>query len=107
VLIGGSGAVMYWEDSLLHAKCEEFVEAGRIVASIGLATIALTRSELMEGRKVAVYRDRGAVRIVTEDQAVYADAGLVEDGPFITAVGTEQADDFGRAIVAALDRRGR
>jgi protease I len=102
VLIGGSGAALYWRDSLLHAKCREFAESGRIVAAIGIAPITLARAGVLKGRKATVFRDRSAISALKEEGARFSFKGLVIDRNVITAASSEQARAFGRAVAAAV-----
>jgi protease I len=104
ILIGGSGASLYWDDSLLHAKCREFHRAGRIVAGIGIAPIAMARAGIMKNRRATVFRDRSAVGYMRDAGARVNLRGLVQDGNLLTAAGTEQAAELGRAVARALRR---
>lgn len=102
VLIGGSGAALYWRDSVLHARCREFAESGRVVAAIGIAPIALARAGVLRGRKATVFRDRSAINWLKEEGARFSFKEVVVDRNIVTAVSAEQAQAFGRAVAAAV-----
>jgi protease I len=102
VLVGGSGAALYWRDSVLNARCREFAESGRVVAAIGIAPIALARAGVLKGRKATVFRDRWAISWLKEEGARFSFKGVVVDRNIITAASSEQAQAFGRAVAAAV-----
>jgi protease I len=102
VLIGGSGAALYWDDSLLHVRCRDFVEAGKVVAAIGIAPIILARAGVLAGRKATVFRDRAAIGYIKEKGARYNFKPLVIDRNIITASDAEQGVDFSRAVARSV-----
>jgi len=102
VVIGGSGASLYWRDSLLLARCREFAESGRVVAAIGIAPIALARAGVLKGRKATVFRERTAIGWLKEEGAKFSFKGLVADRNVITAASSEQARAFGKAVARAV-----
>jgi protease I len=102
VLIGGSGAALYWDDSLLQAKCREFASSGKVVAAIGIAPITLARAGVLKGRTVTAFRDRTVVDWLREAGARYSFRGVVDDRNIITAASFEQSRAFGQAVAAAV-----
>jgi protease I len=102
VLIGGSGAALHWDDSLLQARCREFAESGRIVAAIGIAPITLARAGILKGRKATVFHERSAIGWLKESGAKFSFRELVTDRNIITAASDEQAHVFGKAVAAAV-----
>jgi protease I len=102
VLIGGSGAALYWDDSLLQARCREFAGSGRIVAAIGIAPITLARAGVLKGRKATVFPERSAIGWLKGNGAKFSFRKLVTDRNIITAAGAEQARAFGEAVAAAV-----
>ncbi len=102
VLIGGSGAALYWDDSLVQAKCREFANNGKVVAAIGIAPITLARAGVLKGRKATVFHDRDAVNWLRQAGAKFSFKELVADRNIITAATDDQARAFGRAVAAAV-----
>jgi len=102
VLIGGSGAALYWDDSLLQARCREFAGSGRVVAAIGIAPITLARAGVLKGRKATVFHERSAIGMLKESGAKFSFRELVTDRNVITAASDEQAHAFGDAVAAAV-----
>lgn len=104
VLIGGSGVVRHWADTILHSVCRRFVERGRPVAAIGLANICLARAGVLEGRAATVFPDRDAIAELDRAGAGYRPDRVVVDGPVITGLDAEAARPFSLALVERLDR---
>ena len=102
VLIGGSGMALFWDDSLLHQRCREFAAAGKVVAAIGIAPVALARAGVLKGRTATVFSDRAAVGFLQEHGAKYSFKPLVTDRKVITAASAEHARGLARALVRAL-----
>jgi len=102
VMIGGSGAAVYWDDSLLQTKCREFASGEKIVAAIGIAPVTLARAGLLKGRRATVFRDRTTVDWLRQAGAKYSFNGVVADRNIITAASSEEARAFGQAIASAV-----
>ena len=102
VLIGGSGAAIYWDDTLLQAKCREFAASGKIVAAIGIAPVTLARAGVLKDRKATAFRDRAAVDWLKQAGAQYSFKGVVVDRNIVTAQSSEQARAFGQAVADAV-----
>ncbi|MBM3321921.1 DJ-1/PfpI family protein [candidate division WOR-3 bacterium] len=102
VLIGGSGAALHWDDSLLHTRCRQFAESGKVVAAIGVAPIALAHAGVLRGRRATVFADRAAVGFLKQGGSRHSFRPLVVDRRVITAASAEHAAAFARAVVRAL-----
>ncbi|MBM3332367.1 DJ-1/PfpI family protein [candidate division WOR-3 bacterium] len=104
VLIGGSGAAVHWDDSLLQATCREFTNSGKVVAAIGIAPVTLARAGVLKGRRATAFRDRTTVDWLRQAGAKYSFKGVVADGNFITAASSGQAQAFGQAVADAVQK---
>ena len=102
ILIGGSGAAAYWDDSLLQAKCREFAGTGKVVAAIGIAPITLARAGVLKGRRATVFRDRTTVDWLRRAGATFSFKDVVVDRNIITAASSAQARAFGSAVASAV-----
>jgi protease I len=102
VLIGGSGAALHWDDSLLQSKCREFAAGGKVVAAIGIAPVTLARAGVLKGRRATAFCDRSIVDWLKQAGTKYGFRGLVADRNIITAQSSEQARAFGQAVAAAV-----
>ena len=102
VLIGGAGAALHWDDSLLQARCREFADNGKVVAAIGIAPVTLARAGVLKGRRATMHRDRAAINWLKQAGARFSFRGVVADRNLITAESAEQARDFGSAVARAV-----
>ncbi|UCG41876.1 MAG: DJ-1/PfpI family protein [candidate division WOR-3 bacterium] len=103
VLNGGSGAALYWDDTVVHAKVREFAQAGRPLAAIDIAPVILAKAGVLKDRRATVYPHRAAVTWLKENGALYSFNPVVTDDGIITASDTEQTKRF---VDAILDRLG-
>ena len=104
VLINGSGAVLCWDDSLLHERIRAFAAAGRLVAALGVTPVTLARTGLLKGRRATVFPHRAAVTDLVRAGARYVARPVVEDGNIMTASDSRYVNLFGRALIAWLRR---
>jgi protease I len=105
VLNGGSGAALYWDDTVVHAKVREFARAGKPLAAIETAPVILAKAGVLKGRRATVYPHRAAVTWLTENGARYSFNPVVTDDGIITASDTEQTKPFVDAILRRLGVR--
>ncbi|MEO0020162.1 MAG: DJ-1/PfpI family protein [candidate division WOR-3 bacterium] len=106
VLIDGSGASVYWQDSVLQRICREFVAAGRLVAAIELAPITLAYAGVLNGKSATVFPDHFSIKILKENGCRHRFGSVVKDGDIITAAKAEHALPFARTVVRVLKERG-
>lgn len=100
ILIGGTGASRYWEDSSIHFMLNEAVKQNKIVGAICIAPVTLANAGILSGKRATVF--------ISERQRL-ADKGadctlrdVQRDGNIITASGPVAAEGFGEAIAKAL-----
>ncbi len=100
ILIGGTGASRYWEDSSIHSMLNEAVKQNKIVGAICIAPVTLANAGILSGKRATVF--------ISERQRL-ADKGadctlkdVQRDGNIITASGPPAARGFGEAIAEAL-----
>ena len=100
ILIGGTGASQYWDDSSIHSMLNEAVKQNKIVGAICIAPVTLANAGILSGKKATVFssetqklRDKGA-KCTGKD--------VERDGKIITASGPPAAKEFGNAIAQAL-----
>jgi len=104
VFVGGVGASQYWDDPLAHKICREALEQGKILGAICIAPVTLANSGVLLGRKATVFPTE-AERLKGKG-AIYTGAKVEWDGNLITASGPEAAEDFGKALLQALQDKG-
>ena len=105
VLIGGGGAVVYFDNPKIHVLVKEFLNNNRIVAAICISPVILAKSGVLNGKKATVWSsimDKSPIEMLEENGAIYVDEEVVTDGKIITANGPEAAENFGKKILEVL-----
>ncbi|MGQ9707398.1 MAG: DJ-1/PfpI family protein [bacterium] len=105
VLIDGSGAAVYWQDSVLFNRCRQFAGAGRVVAAIELAPITLAYAGVLSGKSATAFPDYHCIKILKENGCRHRFSSVVRDGNIITAAKAEHSAAFARTILKALRQR--
>jgi protease I len=100
VLIGGTGAIKYWDDSSIHSMLGEAVNQNKIVGAICIAPVTLANAGILSGKKAAVYSSE--IQKLKVKGAVCTGKDVEKDGQIITASGPQAATEFGDAIAQAL-----
>jgi protease I len=100
ILIGGTGASRYWEDTSVHSMLNEAVKQNKIVGAICIAPVTLANAGILSGKRATVsiserqrLADKGADCTLKDVQ---------RDGNIITASGPPAAAEFGETIARAL-----
>jgi protease I len=100
LLVGGSGANVYWEDSTVHSLLKTAAKENKIIGAICIAPVTLANAGLLSGKKATVYAsEEGQLK---NKGAEYTGRGVERDGNVITANGPKAAREFGNAIAQAL-----
>jgi len=101
ILVGGSGANVYWEDSTVHLLLKQAVAQKKIVGAICIAPVTLANAGVLSGKKATVYpSEEGKLK---DKGAEFTGSSVERDGKIITASGPAAARDFGNAIAQALE----
>lgn len=103
VLIGGSGAALHWQDTLLFAAVRGFERAGKPLAAFGLAVPLLARAGVIVGRPAAFFPESEGIPLITDHGARYSFGPVVVDGGIITGYGDEALRSFARAVIKTLE----
>ena len=100
ILIGGTGASMYWEDISIHSMLNEAVKQNKIVGAICIAPVTLANAGILSGKKATVFgSEEGKLK---DKGAECTGKDVQRDGNIITASGPPAAKNFGNAITQAL-----
>ena len=105
VFIGGPGCLENLDNENSYKVTRETVSQNRVLASICISPVILAKAGVLEGKKATVWSsplDRGPVKILKENGAIYQDEMVVVDGKIITGNGPGAAEEFGQAIVEVL-----
>jgi protease I len=100
ILVGGSGASQYWNDSSVHSLVKEFQKLGKIVGAICIAPVTLANAGILSGKKATVYESE--TKKLKDKGANYTGKNVERDGKIITANGPKAAKEFGETIAKAL-----
>ncbi|MGB7062286.1 MAG: DJ-1/PfpI family protein [Candidatus Zixiibacteriota bacterium] len=100
ILIGGTGASRYWEDSSIHSMLNEAVKQNKIVGAICIAPVTLANAGILSGKRATVYISER--QKLTDKGAECSFKDVQRDGNIITASGPPAAKGFGEAIAEAL-----
>jgi len=100
ILIGGTGASQYWDDSSVHSLLNEAVKQNKIVGAICIAPVTLANAGILSGKKATVFSSEA--QKLTDKGAECTGKDVERDGNIITASGPQAAQEFGNAIAQAL-----
>jgi protease I len=100
ILIGGTGASQYWDDSSIHSMLNEAVKQNKIVGAICIAPVTLANAGILSGKKATV--SGSETQKLADKGAVCTGKDVERDGNIITASGPQAAKEFGNVIVQAL-----
>lgn len=100
ILIGGTGASQYWDDSSIHAMLNEAVKQNKIVGAICIAPVTLANAGILSGKKATV--SGSETQKLTNKGAECTGKDVERDGNIITASGPPAAKEFGNTIAQAL-----
>ncbi len=100
ILIGGTGAAIYWDDPTVHRLVQYFARTpNKIVAAICIAPVTLARAGVLVGIKATVFEDKTTIADFKNNGALYEKADVVISGNIITASGPAASSEFTKAIV--------
>jgi protease I len=99
--VGGSGASQYWNDPLAHSIAQAMVEKGKILCAICIAPVTLANAGVLSGKKATVFSSE--VSKLEAKGAIYTGKPVQVEGKIITGEGPQAAEQFGKAIIKALE----
>lgn len=101
VIVGGKGAVLYWDDELLHEILKMANKEEKILAAICVSPVTLASAGLLKNKKATCWPEvKGD--LIKAGVLEYVDQSVVVDGRFVTANGPEAAKEFGDQIIEIL-----
>jgi len=105
VFIGGPGALKYLDNEDSYQLAKKTISQNKVLAAICISPVILAKAGVLEGKKATVWSspmDRGPVKILENNGAIYQDESVVVDGKIITGNGPAAAEEFGKAIIGVL-----
>ena len=100
ILVGGTGATHYFEDSSVHSMLNEAIKQDKIVGAICIAPVTLANAGILSGKRATVYSSE--VQTPKDKGAECTGKDVERDGKIITASGPQAAEEFGNTIAQAL-----
>jgi len=102
VFIGGPGCLENLDNENSYRIARETVSQNKVLASICISPTILAKAGVLKGKRATIWSSpmqRGPVRILEENGAIYQDEDVVVDGKIITGKGHEATEEFGKTIV--------
>ncbi len=96
ILIGGLGAMEYYNDHQLHHLLQSANRQGKILGAIDYSPIILAHAEILRDRKATVYQTE--IHKLEAAGAIYTGNDLEMDGNIVTANAPDVADEFSDII---------
>ncbi|MBN2119998.1 MAG: DJ-1/PfpI family protein [Candidatus Omnitrophica bacterium] len=97
ILVGGSGATVFWDSGALDYKLKKAYEKKKVIAAICISPVALAKSGILKGKRATVWPQESQRLIDYGAEYVFED--VVVDGNLVTAAGPHAALDFAKEIV--------
>jgi len=107
VFVGGPGCLENLDNEDSYRVAKETVAQNKVLASICISPTILAKAGVLKGKRATIWSSpmqRGPVRILEENGAIYQDEDVVVDGKIITGNGPGAAEEFGKTIVEALTK---
>jgi len=107
IFIGGTGALKYLDNEDSYRAINKALSSQKIIGAICIAPLLLAKAGILKGKKATVWSsplNRIAVRGI-EEEGIYLDQSVVQDGNIITGNGPSAAIEFTRVIVSSLTKR--
>ncbi len=100
VLVGGTGASVYWEDSTIHSMLKDAVKQDKVIGAICIAPVTLANAGILKDRKATVFKTE--TKKLENKGAKCTGKDVQRDGNIITASGPTAATFFGTVVAQAL-----
>ena len=101
LLVGGTGASVFWHNDAVHNLVKEIDRSGRILGAICLAPVTLANAGLLEGKAATAYPSAGD--FLAWRGATYTGKPVEKAGNIVTANGPEAAEEFARTMALAME----
>ncbi len=102
VIIGGSGASIFWDDTLVHKLVRYFARPKKVLAAICLSPITLARAGILKEKKATVWKDAGTIKEFKKRGVQYIDKDVVRAGNILTASGPSASKKFATELAKML-----
>lgn len=105
VFVGGMGALVYQDDSIINNLILNASSKNKIVAAICIAPVILATSGILKNKNATVFNDKNneQSKLLNLNGAIYTGSDVEVNGNFITANGPLAAEKFAKKIVEVLN----
>jgi protease I len=103
VYVGGGGAGVYFDNARALRLANEFYDAKKITGAICIAPVILAKAGILKGKKATVFYPDG-VEDLKQNGADYTGKPVETDGNIITGNHADAAEDFGKAVLTAINK---
>lgn len=100
ILVGGSGASVYFEDPVVHGIIKSTVENGILLGSICISPSTLANAGVLSGKKATAFSSQK--EHMESNGVLFTGEPVTVDGKIITADGPVSAEKFTDGILALL-----
>ncbi len=101
ILIGGSGAKVFFDDTTVHRLVRHFARK-KLVAAICISPITLARAGVLSGKKATVWKDPSLINELKKLRVKYLAKDVVRDQNILTASGPKATKKFSEELEKAL-----
>jgi protease I len=101
VFIGGKGSYQYHNDEKAHKLARYAAKPGKLLGSICASVGTLANAGILKEKKAT--SDPGVADMLKAAGAIYTGDGVTIDGNIITADGRLHSQEFGEALVVAIN----
>ena len=100
VIVGGSGATVFWKNPRVLNMVREAYEEGKIVAAICISPVTLAKAGILRNKKATCWP--GVSNILKSYGVIYTGVDVEVSDRIVTASGPQAARAFGEAICNLL-----
>jgi len=103
VVVGGPGAVDFWENGIAHKFFRMTVLDGKPIGALSLGVGLFAKAGLLEGKSATIWVTPDALRALKNGGARFEKKPVVVAGGVVTADGPASAESFGNIFAELLD----
>lgn len=105
VFVGGPGCLENLDNQNSYNLAKEAILKNKVLAAICVSPAILAKAGVLKGKKATVWSspfDKGSIKILEDNGAIYEPENVVVDGKIATANGPAAARKFASALIEML-----
>lgn len=105
VFVGGPGCLESLDNEDSYRVAKEAISNNKVLAAICVSPVILAKAGVLKGKRATVWSspmDKGPIKILEEQGAIYLPRPVVSDGKIVTGNGPDAAKEFGEKIIELL-----